>query len=226
MPKASPNTPSEAAMIRVLIAEDHPLIRIGLRSVLSQQLDMLVCGEAEALTELRDLVMALKPDVIILDSKLGDGHSFHLSAELINCLPQTKVLLLMSQLREDWTHDAMQAGVHGILSKRAPVDELLKAVRELAGGRVVMAGEITEHIVRRLQGNSNGDRIARLSTQEKQVLNNLANGRTNREIAEWMGLSEKTIKNYLSNAMDKLGVSRRTEAAVYYARHLDSQEEE
>jgi DNA-binding NarL/FixJ family response regulator len=210
-----------AERIRVLLVDDHEVVRLGLRTVLEVEPDLEVVGDAD--TAARAVVAAnrLRPDLVLLDVVLPDGSGIEACREIRATLPAVRVLILTSFGDETAVLSAMLAGASGYLLKNAPRADLLQAIRAVAGGATLLdpavAKVVQQHLARLSAGKETG-RPA-LSDREREVIALIARGLTNREIAESLVISEKTARNHVSNILDKLGLSRRSEAAAYAVRH-------
>jgi two-component system response regulator DevR len=206
--------------IRILILDDHELVRKGLRALLDQESDVLVVGEAGTCAQALALARRLHPQLVLLDMKLPDRSGLDACRQLLAENPQLRVLVLTSYAEEATVVGAIRGGAHGYLLKDVKPDDLTRAIRTVAGGRGYLDPRITQQTFRWIRsGASSGvgtQGHRQLSPQEQLIMPLLAQGRTNKEIATQLGLSDKTIKNYLANIYDKLGVSRRTEAVAWY----------
>lgn len=206
--------------IRILILDDHELVRKGLRALLDQESDVLVVGEAGTCAQALAIAKRLHPRLVLLDMKLPDASGLEACRQLLAEIPQLRVLVLTSYAEEATVVAAIRGGAHGYLLKDVNPDDLVRAIRTVAGGRGYLDPRITQQTLRWIRsGASSGvsaQGLRQLSPQERLIMPLLAQGRTNKEIATQLGLSDKTIKNYLANIYDKLGVSRRTEAVAWY----------
>ena len=221
-----------AAPIKVLIADDHPVVRQGLRSLLGVQDDIDVAGEAADGAETVEQAQRLAPDVILLDLKLPGLDGVGVLRELQARGVSARALVLTSVMGSEPVAPAMQAGAAGYLYKDVDPVALVRAIRSVHDGNLVLAPDAAgalSHADRGQRGQRGaGDReyapgAAALTGREQQVLGLLARGRSNREIARSLGVSEKTVKTHVSSVLTKLGVQDRTQAALYAVRHgLDS----
>ena len=209
--------------IRVLLVDDHEVVRLGLRVVLEVEADIEVVGDAD--TAARAVVAAgrLRPDLVLLDVVLPDRSGIEACREMRVANPGLRVLMLTSFSDETAVLSAMMAGASGYLLKNAPRAELLNAIRSVAGGATLLDPAVAKVVQQRLAGLSSGrpsgSADGGLSEREREVIALIAEGLTNREIAERLVISEKTARNHVSNILDKLGLSRRSEAAAYAVRH-------
>jgi len=207
--------------IRVFLLDDHEIVRRGVRDLLEAEDDIVVVGEAATQDEAVRRVPALDPDVAVLDVRLEEGDGIEACREIRSRHPRTACLVLTSFADDEALFRAIMAGVAGYVLKQIRSSDLVDAVRRVASGQSLLDPIVTARVLERVRtGPRQDERIARLSTQERAVLELLAEGLTNRQIAERLYLAEKTIKNYVTSVLAKLGMARRTEAAVYAARHM------
>ena len=207
--------------ITVFLLDDHEIVRRGLRDLLEAEDDIVVVGEASTEDEAVRRVPALDPDVAVLDVRLQEGDGVSACREIRSRHPRTACLILTSFSDDEALFEAIMAGASGYVLKQIRTTDLVDAVRRVAAGQNLLDPAVTARVLERLRrGPEEDERIARLSPQEHQVLALLAEGLTNRQIAERLYLAEKTIKNYVTSVLAKMGMSRRTEAAVYAARHM------
>ena len=205
--------------ISVLLVDDHELIRQGLRRAFERDGDFVVAGEAGTLADARRLIALSRPDVIILDVRLPDGNGVELCREIRSRLPQVACLMLTSYSDDEALFEAIIAGAAGYVLKQVRGGELIDAVRRVARGEHLLDPAVAGRVMKRLSSHSTEDvRLASLTTREREVLDLIGQGLTNRQIGERMYLAEKTVKNYVSGLLAKLGMERRTEAAVFVAR--------
>jgi two-component system response regulator DevR len=207
--------------ITVFVLDDHEVVRRGLRDLLEAEGDITVIGEASNEVDAVGGVAVLDPDVAVLDVRLGQGDGVHACREIRSRNPRTACLILTSFSDDEALFESIMAGAAGYVLKQIRSNDLVDAVRRVAAGQSLLDPAVTSRILERLRrGPAEDEVIARLSPQEHEVLTLLAEGMTNRQIAERMRLAEKTIKNYVTSVLSKMGMARRTEAAVYAARHL------
>jgi DNA-binding NarL/FixJ family response regulator len=210
------------APIRLLIVDDSRIVRAGLRTLLETaraERAIEVVGDADSVASGVAEAARLRPDVVLLDVRLPDGSGIRACREIVQARPEAAVLMLSSFGGDDVLYEAVVAGAKGFLVKEIDPQRLAEAVENAAEGRAVLTPDATVRIMRLLQGGAPaqaGAAIASLSRMELKVLELLAAGRTNRLIAEALGLSENTVKNYLANVFAKLKVERRTQAAALY----------
>ncbi|GAB3430683.1 transcriptional regulator [Flindersiella endophytica] len=204
--------------IRVFLLDDHEVVRVGLRQLLESEPGIEVVGEAGTAAQAVARVPALRPDVAVLDVRLPDGDGVTVCREIRSAMdPPPACLMLTSYSDDEALFEAIMAGASGYLLKQIEGDRLIDAVKSLAAGESLLDPKLTAAVLERLRhGTEEEDpRYASLSPQEKRILEYVAQGMTNREIAQTMYLAEKTVKNYVSALLRKLGLQRRTEAAVY-----------
>ena len=194
-------------MIRLLIVDDHQLVRAGLRTLLAHAQDVEIIGEAASVVEAIDEAARLAPDVVLMDLRLPDGTGLDACREILSSAPGIRILFLTSYSDEQAVMSTVLAGAAGYLLKDIQYGALVEAIRDAAAGRPIMDPRVTEPAIGKLQ------RAEALSAQERRVLELVVQGKTNKQIALALSLSDKTVKNYLSNAFQKLGISRRGEAA-------------
>ena len=207
-------------MTRILICDDHEVVREGLRGLIGRQADMTVVGEAGTVAEAVDAAARHKPDVVIMDIRLPDGSGVEACRAIREARPETKVIMLTSYADDDAVFASIIAGASGYLLKQTRGQAVVDAITAVAAGRSLLDPDVTGKVLERVRASRGEDpAIASLTEQERKVLAGLAEGKTNREIGETLFLSEKTVKNYVSRILDKLGLSRRAEAAAYMAKH-------
>ena len=205
--------------ITVFLVDDHEVVRRGVRDLLESSGDLDVVGEAGSVAEAQVAVPAAAPDVAVLDVQLPDGTGIELCRELRSARPELACLMLTSFPDDDALLDAVVAGASGYVLKQVRGSDLVAAVRQVAAGHSLLDPVLRERAATRIRSGPEDDaRLKHLTPQERRILDLLADGLTNRQIADEMFLAEKTIKNYVSNLLAKMGMSRRTEAAVYAAR--------
>ncbi|WP_416970314.1 response regulator [Streptomyces sp. 4F14] len=210
----------EKAEIRVFLLDDHEVVRRGVRELLAVEEGVEVIGEAGTAAEALARIPALRPDVAVLDVRLPDGSGVEVCREIRSQDPSLKCLILTSFADDEALFDAIMAGASGYVLKAIRGDELISAVRDVAEGRSLLDPVATARVLERLrEGAPKGDeRLERLTEQERRILHLIGEGLTNRQIGEELHLAEKTIKNYVSSLLAKLGMQRRSQAAAYVAR--------
>ena len=206
-------------MVRVLILDDHELVRIGLRRLIEEYDDLVLVGEASSGAEALGLLATVRADVAVLDVRLPDAGGVEVCREVRSRHPEVQCLMLTAAADESTLFGAIMAGAAGYVLKQSAGTTLIDAIRSVARGESQLDPSVTRPILDRLRSGSQDDELLhRLTPQERRILNMIAEGRTNREIAERMYLAEKTVKNYVSSMLTKLGMQRRSQAAAYAAR--------
>ena len=215
----SVNDPLES-VIRVFLLDDHEVVRRGVRDLLEAAGGLEVVGEASTAAEAIQRVPAVRPDVAVLDVRLPDGNGVEVCRLLRAAQPELRCMMLTSFSDDEALLDAIVAGASGYVLKEVRAADIVASVRRIAAGESLLDPQATARVIERLRNPPPEDQLlASLSPQEQRILALLAEGMTNRQIAGELFLAEKTVKNYVSNMLTKLGMSRRTEAAVYAARH-------
>ena len=201
--------------------DDHEVVREGVRGLLESTGDIVVVGEAANAHDALARIPALTPDVAVLDVRVPDGNGIEVCREVRSSLG-TKCLILTSFSDDEALFEAIMAGAAGYVLKQVRGNELVTAVRRVAAGESLLDPSITGRVLERLrQPAAEDERLSSLTPQERRILHLIADGLTNRQIAAEMNLAEKTIKNYVSNLLSKLGMERRTEAAAVFATKLE-----
>ncbi len=207
--------------IRVFLLDDHEVVRRGLRDLLEADGDIEVVGESGSAEEAVRRIPALRPDVAVLDGRLPDGSGIDVCREIRSREPATAALILTSYDDDEALFAAIMAGASGYVLKQIRGTDLIDAVRRVAAGQSLLDPAVTQQVLERLRnGPAVDDALAPLTEQERRLLELIGEGLTNRQIAERLFLAEKTIKNYVSNLLAKLGLERRTQAAVFATKHL------
>jgi len=206
--------------IRLVLVDDSQVVRMGLRALLSTEPRVEILGEASSVSTAVETCLRLKPEIVLLDIRLPDGTGFDACRQILAKLPDTRVLVLTSVADETLVDEALRAGAHGYLLKEIDSRGLLQAVFDVAEGKSTLDPAVTARVIQLIKGGSSAtrDALAVLSPQERKVLALIAEGHTNKEVANQLGLAEKTVKNYLSNIFEKLHVSRRSQAAAMFVR--------
>jgi DNA-binding NarL/FixJ family response regulator len=206
--------------IRVFLLDDHEIVRRGLADLLQLEHDIEVVGEAGTATDALHRLPACRPDVAILDVRLPDGSGVEVCRQLRDMLPATKALMLTSYSDDQALFDSLLAGASGYVLKEIRGAALVDAVRQIAGGKSLLDPVATKRVLERLRRTEEDDgQLADLSDQERRILMLIGDGLTNRQIGEELHLAEKTVKNYVSSLLAKLGMARRTQAAAFAARY-------
>ena len=209
--------------IRVFLLDDHEVVRRGLRELLEHDGDIEVVGESGSAIEASARIPALRPDVAVLDGRLPDGSGIQVCREIRSVDPSIAVLILTSFDDDDALFSAIMAGAAGYVLKQVRGSDLVENVRRVAAGQSLLDPAVTQRVLDRLrQGPAEDEALAPLTAQEKRILELIGEGMTNRQIAESVFLAEKTVKNYVSSLLAKLGMERRTQAAVFASKHFGS----
>lgn len=204
------------APIEVFLLDDHEIVRRGVRELLEAEPGIVVTGEASTAAEALQRIPAVRPKVAVLDVRLPDGSGVEVCREIRSHDPSIACLMLTSFSDDDALFDAIMAGAAGYVLKQIRGNDLVAAIRKVANGESLLDPSVTAKVLHRLRNPTEEDeRLARLTPQERKILDLIAEGATNRQIGNELHLAEKTVKNYVSNMLLKLGMSRRTEAAVF-----------
>lgn len=206
--------------IRLVIVDDHEVVRIGLGAVLDLTPGMKVVGQASGRDEAVKLTLRLKPDVVLLDIRLPDGSGVDAARQILAACPDTRVLFLTSFADDHTVLEAILSGAQGYILKDIASDALVRAIKTVAAGHALIDPRLTQHTLQWLKNvyaAPGQSKRPLLSPQEQRLLPLVAQGFTNKEIAEQLQLSEKTIKNYLANIYSKLQIGRRSQVAAFYA---------
>jgi len=209
--------------IRVFLLDDHEVVRRGLRELLESEGDIVVVGESGLAQEATRRIPALRPDVAILDGRLPDGSGIDVCRDIRSVDPDIAALILTSYDDDAALFSAIMAGAAGYVLKQVRGNDLIETVRRVAAGQSTLDPGVTRQVLDRLRKGPDEDpALAPLTPQERRILELIGEGMTNRQIGEAMFLAEKTVKNYVSALLSKLGFERRTQAAVFAAKHLDT----
>jgi len=208
--------------VRVFLLDDHEIVRRGVRELIDAEDDLVVVGEADCAERALARIPPTRPDVALLDVRLPDGDGVEVCREIRSRHPEIACLMLTSFSDDEALLQAVVAGASGYLLKQLRGTDILDAVRRAAAGESLLDPVVTERLLARFRAPSETDeRLERLTPQERRILMLIADGLTNRQIAGEMHLAEKTVKNYVSSLLAKLGMERRTQAAVFAARLED-----
>jgi DNA-binding NarL/FixJ family response regulator len=211
--------------MKVVLVDDHEVVRAGLATLISKQKDMKVVGQAATVFDALRVVGYKSPDVVVIDVRLPDGSGVDACRQIKERWPDTSVLMLTSFADDEALYASIMAGASGYVLKRVTGPELVDNIRRVGDGESLLDPILVESVFRRIRGEEEDPLLARLSPQERNIMEHLAEGLTNRQIAEQMFLAEKTVKNYVSNVLAKLGMSRRSEVAAYAARREAEREQ-
>lgn len=206
----------------IVLIDDHEMVRRGLRALLHLEPDMTIVGEAGTLAEGVAIVERISPQMVLLDVKLPDATVTEACRQLLAVAPKLRILVLTSYAEDSTVMAAVQNGAHGYVLKDVRMDDLIRAIRTVSSGGGYLDPRVTQQALHWIRSSSHLGTTAhgtsRLSPQERLILPLLAEGKTNKEIAVQLRLSDKTVKNYLANIFDKLHVKRRTEAVAWFMR--------
>jgi two-component system, NarL family, response regulator DevR len=206
--------------IRVFLLDDHEVVRRGLKDLLEADGDIVIVGESGLAQEAARRIPALRPDVAVLDGRLPDGSGIDVCREVRSAHPEIAALILTSYDDDEALFSAIMAGAAGYVLKQIRGNDLVDAVRRVAAGQSLLDPAVTARVLDRLRAGPEEDKaLAPLTDQERRILELIGEGLTNRQIAERMFLAEKTVKNYVSSLLGKLGMERRTQAAVFAVKH-------
>jgi two-component system response regulator DevR len=204
--------------IRIFLLDDHEVVRRGIAELLGAVPGFEVVAEAGSVADAMPRVLAARPDVAVLDARLPDGSGIDVCRDIRSALPDTRCLILTSHDDQDAVFAAVLAGASGYVLKEVRTGGLIDAIRQVAAGRSLLDPAVVAQVRARVQAAEEmDDRLASLSQREREVLGLIAEGLTNRQIGERLFLAEKTVKNYVSSLLAKLGMKRRTQAAVFGA---------
>ena len=205
--------------IRVFLLDDHEIVRRGLADLIGLEEDLEVVGEAGTADEALHRIPAARPDVAVLDVRLPDGSGVEVCRDLRDTMPEVHCLMLTSYADDEALFDAIMAGASGYVLKEIRGTDLVDAIRQVAAGRSLLDPIATQRVLERLRkGEEQDARLAALTDQERRILELIGDGLTNRQIGERLHLAEKTVKNYVSSLLAKMGMERRTQVAAYVAR--------
>lgn len=209
----------QPSMIRLLLVDDHEIVRVGLRSVLARCAQIKILGEAGTVAEAVEKAIHLRPDVVLMDVRLPDGSGVEACREIRSSCPEARVLFLTSFADDAAVLAAVFGGADGYLVKEIVGDDLIGVIKKIARGQSYLDPVVTGKVLEKMRSMSNPtEEQGELSPQEQRVLALVADGKTNKEIASELELSSKTVKNYLSNIFTKLQVRRRAQAVAMYTR--------
>jgi DNA-binding NarL/FixJ family response regulator len=223
MPTRAPGARETGPVTRVFLLDDHEVVRRGVRELLEAEDDMEVVGEAGTAEEAHGRIPATRPDVAVLDVRLPDGDGVEVCREIRSNHPEIACVMLTSFADDEAVYAAIMAGAAGYLLKQVRGTDLVDGIRRVGRGESLLDPAVTTRVLDRIRHRPE-DALAGLTSQERKILALIAEGLTNRQIGERLFLAEKTVKNYVSNLLSKMGMSRRTEAAAYAARMAERRE--
>lgn len=209
--------PRAATAVRLALVDDSELVRLGLRTLLENQPGLEIVGEASSARTGREMLLAHRPDVVLLDIRLPDSTGLDVCRYLQLHLPDTRVIFLTSSSDGHTVDEAIRAGAHGFLLKEIDAAGLIRAIHTVAAGGSALDQAVTARVFSLVKTPASRSALERLSTQEIKILALVAAGKTNKEVAHTLNLAEKTVKNYLSTVFEKLQVASRAHAAAIYA---------
>jgi two-component system, NarL family, response regulator DevR len=208
--------------LRILLVDDHEVVRVGVRALIERQPGMEVVGEATTVREAVSQALKVAPDVVVLDIRLPGGDGMEACRQIKAQRPRTRIIVLTSFPDDEVIFDAIACGADGYVLKQIGSDDLIRALERVGRGESLLDPSVTEQVfvkMREMRRQEQANAFADLNTQEMQILAHIAEGETNREIGEALHLSEKTVRNYVSQILNKLDLASRAQAAAYAARH-------
>jgi DNA-binding NarL/FixJ family response regulator len=207
--------------IGVMLVDDHEVVRMGLRTLLERRDGFVIVGEAASVAEAVAIARQSQPDVIVMDVRLPDGTGVEACREIRSARPETRVIMLTSYADDEAIYGSIMAGASGYLLKQTRGQNLADAIERVASGESLLDPAVTDKVLDRMRSLARGeqDELAVLTEQERKILALIAEGKTNKEIAGEIFLSDKTVKNYVSSILSKLNLRRRSEAAAFMAEH-------
>jgi DNA-binding NarL/FixJ family response regulator len=219
-PQATSEDDAAPSVIKVFLLDDHELVRRGIRELLESEGDIVVVGESGSAQEATRRIPALRPDVAILDGRLPDGSGIDVCRDIRSIDPSIKALILTSYDDDDALFAAIMGGASGYILKQVRGNDFVDTVRRVAAGQSTLDPAMTAQVLERVRtGPPRDKQLEGLTAQEQRILELIGEGMTNRQIAERMYLAEKTVKNYVSSMLAKLGLSSRTQAAIFATKH-------
>jgi len=204
--------------IDLMLVDDSAVVRAGLRALIGGESSIKIIAEAASVAQASEAAVRVRPDVVLLDIRLPDGSGFDACRTILRRHPNARVIFLTSMADDGLIEQAIRAGAHGYLLKEIDAQGLVRAILDVAAGGSILDAAVTSRVLQLVKSGGARDPLASLAPQERRVVALIAGGRTNKEIGAELGLSEKTVKNYLSRVFEKLHVSRRAEAAALYAK--------
>ncbi|MBS3783296.1 MAG: response regulator transcription factor [Anaerolineae bacterium] len=208
--------------LEVLVVDDHEVVRLGLRTLIEDHADFSVVAEAATVRDAVRKALLLHPDVVVMDIRLLGGSGIDACEQITERLPNTRVIMLTSYAEDEMLFDAIAAGACGYVLKQIGNEDLIRALETVARGEALLDPALTQRVfdrMREVARKEHGEAFSELTDQEMRVLAQVAEGKTNREVAEVLYLGEGTVRNYVSSILSKLDLSNRTEAAAYAVKH-------
>jgi two-component system response regulator DevR len=208
--------------LRIVLVDDHEVVRLGLRGLLERQPGFVVVDEAATAQEAVEKVLRYRPDVVVMDIRLADGSGIEACREIVAKAPESRVIMLTAYAEDELLFEAIAAGAAGYVLKRIGSEDLVRAIEAVGRGEALLDPTLTQKVlakVREVSHEAEKAAFANLTEQERRVLALVAAGKTNREIAETLFLGEGTVRNYVSNILGKLHLANRAEAAAYAVQH-------
>lgn len=205
-----------------MLVDDHEVVRLGLKALIDRHPDMEVVAEAASATEAIAKAQSFKPDVVVMDIRLGSSNGIEACRDITDLVPTTKIIMLTSYAEDEMLFAAIRAGAVGYVLKQAGGQDVIRALETVGQGNSLLDPALTERVfveVRRAAREQENSAFSQLTEQERRVLILVADGKTNREIARDLHLGEGTVRNYVSNILSKLGLANRAEAAAYATKH-------
>ena len=209
----------DAHLLRLMIVDDHEVVRFGLSNLLTRQPGWEVVAEAGTVVDAIRLADEHEPDVIVMDIRLSDGSGIDACREIVKTHPNIKVIMLTSFAEDDLLFNAISAGAVGYVLKQVGNDDLVRAIETVARGDALLDPTVTGQVLAKLRDTTRSEAFTNLTDQELRVLALITHGKTNKEIVADLYLGEGTVRNYVSNILDKLSLSNRAEATAYAVRH-------
>jgi DNA-binding NarL/FixJ family response regulator len=209
-------------MLKILLVDDHEVVRLGIKALLSNYPGFEVVAEASSADEAVEEAKKYKPDVVIMDIRLPGKSGIEATREIVDTMPETKVIILTSFAEDDLLFDAINAGAYGYILKQIGSDDLINALEAIGRGEALLDPALTQKVFRRVREAARkaiDEAFASVSDQEIRILHLISKGKTNKEIAAEIFLSEKTVRNYVSSILSKLSLKTRSEAAAYAVKH-------
>ena len=213
--------------VRVMLVDDHEVVRMGIRMLLERRPGFVVVAEAGSVQEAVSQARQSQPDVIVMDIRLPDGNGVEATREIRDERPETRVIMLTSYADDEAIYGSIMAGASGYLLKQTRGQNLAEAIERVTAGESLLDPSVTHKVLERMRSLARGesDELAVLTDQERKILGLIAEGKTNKEIAEEIFLSDKTVKNYVSSILGKLNLRRRSEAAAFIAERRAKQQD-